>query len=137
MKCKYCRTKLPDNANFCGFCGAHFDNNIPTEIKNEPINVIVNEFQNKDFYMKVDDVFTIAERGTVITGIIERGKISVGDWVEISADNNAIKAKIIGIEAFRKRLTTASVNEPAEHVGLLLDKVKKTEFYRGQIVRKI
>jgi|GEM_PF-1839928 len=142
MKCKYCRARLPDNANYCEFCGGRLNDNTSTDIKNESTNAVANDFQNRDFYMTIDDVFMITGRGTVITGIIEQGEISVGDFVEISMGNKAIRAKVEGIEVFKNsNLTTAKAGDEyaggSRHVGLLLSKVKRTEVCCGQIVRKI
>lgn len=77
------------------------------------------EYLKKDFYLKVVDVISVEDRGTVVTGRIESGCICVGDKVVISrqVDNTTVIGTIIGIEIFRKLLDCA---EFGDNVGILL-----------------
>jgi len=87
---------------------------------------------DKPFLMPVEDVFSIGGRGTVVTGRIERGKIKVGEEIEVVGLNPEVpKTTVTGIEMFHKLLDYA---EAGENVGLLLRGVKRTEIKRGQIL---
>jgi elongation factor Tu len=87
---------------------------------------------DKPFLMPVEDVFSIGGRGTVVTGRIERGKIKVGEEIEVvGLDPEVPKTTVTGIEMFHKLLDYA---EAGENVGLLLRGVKRTEIKRGQIL---
>ncbi len=88
---------------------------------------------DKPFLMPVEDVFSITGRGTVGTGRIERGKISVGEEVEIIGLNAHKKAVVTGVEMFRKELDTGIAGD---NVGLLLRGVEKTELERGMVCAK-
>jgi elongation factor Tu len=84
------------------------------------------------FLMPVEDVFSIGGRGTVVTGIIERGTIKIGEEIEVvGLDPEIPKTTCTGIEMFHKLLDYA---EAGENVGLLLRGVKRTEIKRGQIL---
>lgn len=72
-----------------------------------------------EFEMYVQDVFTIAGRGTVLTGKISFGQVRVGDTIKL---NNSIECKVKGIEIFRKSLDTA---KSGDDVGLLVDISRK------------
>ncbi len=87
---------------------------------------------NALFSMPVDDVFTIAKRGTVVTGRITAGTIRVGDTVLVEHAGGTRRAKCTGIEMFRKQLDTAG---PGENVGLLLDGVDKKHIAAGDWLR--
>ena len=87
---------------------------------------------DKPFLMPVEDVFSIGGRGTVVTGRIERGKIKVGEEIEVVGLNPEVpKTTVTGIEMFHKLLDYA---EAGENVGLLLRGIKRTEVKRGQIL---
>jgi elongation factor Tu len=86
---------------------------------------------DKPFLMAVEDVFTITGRGTVATGRVERGKIKVGDEVEIIGIRETQKTVATGVEMFRKLLDEA---EAGDNIGLLLRGIARTDIERGQVV---
>ncbi len=86
------------------------------------------------FLMPVEDVFSIKGRGTVGTGRIERGKISIGDEVEIvGISKETRKTVCTGVEMFNKTLNDG---QAGDNVGLLLRGVEKKDLERGQVVSK-
>jgi len=99
------------------------DNYIP-----EPVREI-----DKPFLMAVEGVFSIPGRGTVATGRIERGKIKVGEEVEIVGFSSNQKTVVTGVEMFRKELPEG---QAGDNVGLLLRGTKKDEIERGQVLVK-
>ncbi|PZA06440.1 MULTISPECIES: elongation factor Tu, partial [unclassified Meiothermus] len=88
---------------------------------------------DKPFLMPVEDVFTITGRGTVATGRIERGKIKVGEEVEIVGLAETKKTVVTGVEMHRK---TLSEGIAGDNVGLLLRGVSREEVERGQVLAK-
>jgi elongation factor Tu len=86
---------------------------------------------DKPFLMPIEDVFSIKGRGTVGTGRIERGKIKVGDNVEIVGLKPNRMSVITGVEAFNK---TLDHGEAGENVGVLLRGVEKDDLERGQVL---
>jgi elongation factor Tu len=93
----------------------------------------INEAENS-FMLTVEDVFSISGRGTVVTGVVTYGSISVGDVVSIHRTNGMISSTTVaGIEAFRKLLDTANAGE---NVGILLRGIDKSDVERGDILRK-
>lgn len=88
---------------------------------------------DKPFLMAVEGVFTISGRGTVATGRIERGRIKVGEEVEIVGLGANIKTTVTGVEMFRK---TLNEGEAGDNVGLLLRGVKKEDIERGMVLTK-
>lgn len=89
--------------------------------------------KDKPFLMPVEDVFSIAGRGTVATGRIERGQIKVGEEVEIVGIKATTKTVVTGIEMFRKLL---DYGEAGENVGCLLRGIKREDIERGQVLAK-
>ncbi|MCK4532909.1 elongation factor Tu, partial [bacterium] len=87
----------------------------------------------KTFLMSVEDVFSITGRGTVATGRIERGKIKVGEAVEIVGIHETKKSVVTGVEMFRKILDDG---QAGDNVGLLLRGIEKKDIERGQVVVK-
>ncbi|HDI52456.1 elongation factor Tu [candidate division KSB1 bacterium] len=83
------------------------------------------------FLMPVEDVFSITGRGTVGTGRIERGRVKVGDEVEIVGMGLKRKTVVTGVEMFRKILDDG---QAGDNVGLLLRGVDKDELKRGMVV---
>ena len=83
------------------------------------------------FRMTVQDVFSIAKRGTVVTGKIEAGTLRVGDEVAINGKNGEKRTVVAGIEAFRKILSEANAGDA---VGILLKDVTKQDIQRGDIL---
>ncbi len=88
---------------------------------------------DKPFLMSVEDVFTITGRGTVGTGRVERGKVKVGEEVEVIGLGSHKKSVVTGIEMFRKSLDEGMAGD---NLGLLLRGVEKEELKRGQVVAK-
>lgn len=88
---------------------------------------------DKPFLMPVEDIFTITGRGTVATGRVERGKISVGEEIEIVGIKDTKKTVATGLEMFRKLLDSA---EAGDNVGVLLRGVARDEIERGQVLAK-
>ncbi len=89
---------------------------------------------DKPFLMSVEDVFSIKGRGTVATGRIERGKVKVGDEVEIvGLSKEKKKTTITGVEMFNKTLDSG---EAGDNVGALLRGVEKEQIERGQVLCK-
>jgi elongation factor Tu len=88
---------------------------------------------DKPFLMPVEDVFSITGRGTVATGRIERGRIKVGEEIQLIGFNAAKKAVVTGVEAFRKLLDEG---QAGDNVGLLLRGVDKLEIERGMVLAK-
>jgi elongation factor Tu len=88
---------------------------------------------DKPFLMPVEDVFSIAGRGTVATGRIERGKIKVGEEVEVVGLKATAKTVVTGVESFRKLLDEGLAGD---NVGCLLRGVKREDIERGQVLSK-
>ncbi len=86
---------------------------------------------DKPFLMPVEDVFSITGRGTVGTGRIERGRIKVGEKVEIVGLTTTRESVVTGVEMFRKLL---DFGEAGDNVGLLLRGVEKEELERGMVI---
>jgi elongation factor Tu len=88
---------------------------------------------DKPFLMPIEDVFSISGRGTVVTGRIERGKIKVGEEVEIVGIRPTTKTVVTGVEMFRKLL---DAGEAGDNVGCLLRGVEREGVERGQVLAK-
>jgi elongation factor Tu len=88
---------------------------------------------DKPFLMPIEDVFTISGRGTVVTGRIERGKVNVGEEMEIIGIRETMKKVVTGVEMFRKLLDSG---EAGDNVGLLLRGTERKDVERGQVVAK-
>jgi elongation factor Tu len=88
---------------------------------------------DKPFLMPVEDVFSITGRGTVATGRIERGKVKVGEEIQLVGFNAEKKAVVTGVEMFRKLLDEGVAGD---NVGLLLRGVDKNEIERGMVLAK-
>jgi elongation factor Tu len=86
---------------------------------------------DRAFLMSVEDVFTISGRGTVATGRIERGKVKVGEEVEIVGIKATVKTTVTGVEMFRKVLDEGVAGD---NVGCLLRGVKREDIERGQVL---
>ena len=86
---------------------------------------------DKPFLMSVEDVFTITGRGTVATGRIERGRVKVGDAIEIVGIQETRKSVVTGIEMFRKIMDEA---QAGDNVGILLRGIEKDQIERGQVI---
>src|SRR6056297_1182470 len=86
---------------------------------------------DKPFLMPIEDVFSISGRGTVVTGRVERGKIKVGEEIELVGMRDTVKTVCTGVEMFRKLLDEGTAGD---NVGLLLRGTKRDEVERGQVV---
>lgn len=113
----------------CEWCGRivelmdAVDNYIP-----DPVRDI-----DKPFLMPIEDVFSISGRGTVVTGRVERGKVKVGDEVEIVGFRETVKTVATGVEMFRKVLEEGLAGD---NIGVLLRGIKKEEVERGQVLAR-
>jgi len=87
----------------------------------------------KPFLMPVEDVFSIAGRGTVATGRVERGKVRVGEEVEIVGLRQTQKTVVTGVEMFRKLLDEGLAGD---NIGVLLRGLKREDVERGQVLAK-
>ena len=85
------------------------------------------------FLMPIEDVFSISGRGTVVTGRIERGKVHVGDEIEIVGLKETAKTTCTGVEMFRKLLNEG---QAGDNVGVLLRGTKREDVDRGQVLAK-
>ncbi len=99
------------------------DNYIP-----EPVRVV-----DQAFLMPIEDVFSIEGRGTVVTGRVERGIVTVGEEVEIIGIRDTTKTTATGVEMFRKLLDEGRAGD---NIGVLLRGTKKDEVERGQVLAK-
>jgi len=86
---------------------------------------------DKPFLMPVEDIFSIEGRGTVVTGRIERGRIKVGEDIEIVGIRATQKTAVTGVEMFNKSLDDGMAGD---NVGLLLRGLKKEDVERGQVL---
>ena len=85
---------------------------------------------DKPFLMPIESIFTISGRGTVATGRVERGKVKIGDEVELIGLGKKIKSVVTGVEMFRKSMNDA---QAGDNIGLLLRGVKKEDIERGMV----
>ena len=86
---------------------------------------------DKPFLMPIEDVFSITGRGTVGTGRIERGKVKVGEEIEIVGLGDTRKTTVTGVEMFRKLLDEG---QAGDNVGILLRGIDKNDLERGQVL---
>lgn len=94
----------------------------------EPVRVL-----DKPFLMPVEDTFSIAGRGTVVTGRVEQGELNVGDDLEVIGLNNNQKTTCTGVEMFKKLLDKGMAGD---NIGALLRGLKREDVKRGQILCK-
>ena len=99
------------------------DSSIP-----EPVRLV-----DKPFLMPIEDIFTISGRGTVVTGRVERGKVKVGEDIEIVGFGDTRKRVVTGVEMFRKILDEGIAGD---NVGVLLRGTDKDEVERGMVLAK-
>jgi elongation factor Tu len=88
---------------------------------------------DKPFLMPIEDVFSISGRGTVVTGRVDRGKVKVGDEIEIVGFAPTKKKVVTGVEMFRKLLDEGVAGD---NIGVLLRGTEKDEVERGQVLAK-
>ena len=99
------------------------DKNVPLPVRD----------MDKPFAMPIEDIFSISGRGTVVTGRVERGKVKVGEEIEIVGFRPTMKKTVTGVEMFRKLLDEGIAGD---NVGLLLRGTEKDEVERGQVLCK-
>jgi elongation factor Tu len=97
------------------------DNYIP-----QPVRLM-----DKPFLMPIEDIFTISGRGTVVTGRVERGKVKVGEEIEIVGFGDTRKRVVTGVEMFRKILDEGIAGD---NVGVLLRGTDKDDVERGMVL---
>jgi elongation factor Tu len=89
---------------------------------------------DKPFMMSVEDVFSIKGRGTVVTGRVDRGKVKVGEPVEIiGLHEKSTSSVVTGVEMFHKSLDEGMAGD---NLGLLLRGIERTDVERGQVIAK-
>jgi len=89
---------------------------------------------DKPFLMSVEDVFSIKGRGTVATGRVERGKVKVGDEIDIVGIRPDVKKSVVtGVEMFNK---TLDEGQAGDNLGVLLRGIEKEDLERGQVLAK-
>jgi elongation factor Tu len=86
---------------------------------------------DQPFLMPIEDVFSISGRGTVVTGRVERGKVKVGEEIEIIGIKETVKTTCTGVEMFRKLLDEGLAGD---NVGVLLRGTKREDVERGQVL---
>jgi len=95
----------------------------------EPVRAV-----DKPFMMPIEDVFSIKGRGTVVTGRVDRGRVKVGDPVEIvGLRDKSMSSVVTGVEMFHKMLDEGMAGD---NLGLLLRGIERTDVERGQVVAK-
>ena len=102
---------------------AAVDSYVPTPVKEI----------DKPFLMPIEDTMTISGRGTVVTGRVERGRVSLNEAVEIVGIRDTQKSVVTGLEMFRKLLDFA---EAGDNVGALLRGINRDQVIRGQVLAK-
>jgi len=89
---------------------------------------------DKPFLMSIEDVFSIKGRGTVATGRVERGKVKVGDEIDIVGIRPDVKKSVVtGVEMFNK---TLDEGQAGDNLGVLLRGIEKEDLERGQVLAK-
>jgi elongation factor Tu len=88
---------------------------------------------DKPFLMPIEDVFSISGRGTVVTGRVDRGRVKVGEDVEIVGFRPTMKKVVTGVEMFRKLLDEGTAGD---NIGVLLRGTEKDDVERGQVLAK-
>lgn len=86
---------------------------------------------DKPFLMPIEDVFSIAGRGTVVTGRVEQGKVNVGDELEVVGLGGDVKTTCTGVEMFKKLLDYGGAGD---NIGALLRGIKREDVRRGQVL---
>lgn len=140
--CPACQSSVPDGAETCPRCGNPAPKGLLSSLlglfRRAPATPPAPPAPPRPrdaagaFSFKVEDVFSISGRGTVVTGRVASGEVRVGDEVCFrSATGASIKCRVNGIEMFRKVLDTARAGDDA---GLLLAKVKREDIEVGTTI---
>lgn len=113
-------------------------NSFPGRLQDSPLSSPLNSPQDSlpmgSFGLTIEDVFSITGRGTVVTGRVQTGTVTVGEQVLISrAGQPLAQVEVTGVEMFRKIVRTATAGD---NVGLLLRGVKRDQVARGDVVSK-
>jgi translation elongation factor EF-Tu-like GTPase len=113
-------------------------NSFPERLQDSPLNSALSSPQDSlpvgSFGLTIEDVFSITGRGTVVTGRVQTGTVTVGEQVLISrAGQPLVQVEVTGVEMFRKIVRTASAGD---NVGLLLRGVERDQVARGDVVSK-
>lgn len=107
-------------------------NNNSTGSVEEGTNTTYDE--NGAFLFSIEDVFTITGRGTVVTGNVQRGKLKIGDTVQIvGLSEEILTTEVTGIEMFREQKDEATVGDNA---GIVLKDITREQVQRGQVLAK-
>jgi elongation factor Tu len=88
---------------------------------------------DKDFLMAIEDIFTIQGRGTVVTGKVDKGRVCIGDQVEIVGLKDTQKTTVTGVEMFRKEM---DCGEAGDNCGVLIRGIEKDAVQRGMVLCK-
>jgi len=88
---------------------------------------------DKDFLMAIEDIFTIQGRGTVVTGKVDKGRVCIGDAVEIVGLKDTQKTTVTGVEMFRKEM---DCGEAGDNCGVLIRGIEKEAVQRGMVLCK-
>jgi elongation factor Tu len=90
---------------------------------------------DKPFLMPIEDIFTISGRGTVATGRVERGRVKVGEEIEIvGLQKESMKKVVTGVEMFKKLLDEG---QAGDNIGVLLRGVERKDIERGMVLAKV
>ena len=89
--------------------------------------------RDQPFLMPIEDVFSISGRGTVVTGRVERGRVTVGESIEVVGFTPTQKKVVTGVEMFRKLLDEGVAGD---NIGVLLRGTEKDEVERGQVLAR-
>jgi translation elongation factor EF-Tu-like GTPase len=100
-----------------------FDSTVTDYVKSVPTG---------PFRLEIQDVFSITGRGTVVTGTVVSGRVSVGDVVGVRrADGSRLEHTVNGLEASQGRITSAG---PGDHIGVLMDAVGRDQIAQGDVL---
>src|SRR2546430_10480826 len=91
-------------------------------------------YVEKPFLMPIEDIFSISGRGTVVTGRVERGKVKVGEEIEIVGIRPTVKRVVTGVEMFKKLLDEGVAGDNG---GLLLGGTEKEDVERWKVIAKV
>ena len=126
------QVNVPNIVVFLNKCDAVEDKELLDLVEMEVRELLTKYgFDGDTFLMSVEDVFSITGRGTVATGRVEKGRVKVGDALEIVGIKDTQKTVATGIEMFRKLLDEA---QAGDNIGVLLRGIEKNQVERGQVL---